>query len=444
MTAEGDQPGLSWNPDGNWLMTAERAGGRMQLVLIDLQGKRKVGYLRGSDAGAGRTNPVFSPSGRRVAFVQGEEAASSDVWVAEFPGEAPPRRISWDRTMFRGMTWVEDDGKLLVSSYRERGRAGLWLVDVDGGRKPVRLTEAVSEYRYPAYVRALRHVVYSRHTGNVAVWRRTGDWRAEGEAWIRATGLNSSAQFSPDGKRVALRSNRSGRSEIWVVEAASGEAKRLTDFDGPVTGSPRWSPDGKKIAFDSRKYGKADIFMVDAAGGEPVRLTMEAGSNEVVPSWSGDGRGIYYASDREGGDWSLWRRNLADGRDEKVVSPGFAGVELGGYLYYTRGPKDGGLYRMRLPGGTVEPVVASLRSSMWGNWAVHGREGLVYVEEDERGGMRLLRKGLEDLRKPAVEVGPVSEVVRWDGGLALSPDGKTLLLSRLGQGDSDLLWAVLP
>jgi Tol biopolymer transport system component len=364
-----------------------------------------------------------------VAYLESEEASIGDVWVADFPGGAA-RRVTFDRTQVRGLCWQGEDG-LLVASYRERGRSGIWRVDLATGRME-RWTEATSESRTPAYAEGAGLVVWSRHVGNIHVWRRGGDWKGPGEAWIRATGLNTSPQFSPDGKRVALRSNRSGRSEIWVVEVETGAARRLTGFNGPVTGSPRWSPDGKRVAFDSRVHGKADIFVVDVDGGRLERVTT-AESNEVVPGWSADGKSLYFASDR-GGGWGLWRRVLETGVEERVRAGAFAGFEIGDFVYFTGGPERGGLYRMPKGGGEAEAVVAGLRPSMWANWAVTA-EGLVWVEELGDGTMRLRRRtgaGVEE------DLGDAGAVVRWDGGLAVSPDGRTLLLARLSGGDADL------
>jgi len=55
-------------------------------------------------------------------------------------------------------------------------------------------------------------------------------------------------RFSPDGKKIAFLSGRSGSKQIWMISPDGGEATQLTDF--PVSVSENsWSPDGKWIAF---------------------------------------------------------------------------------------------------------------------------------------------------------------------------------------------------
>lgn len=62
-----------------------------------------------------------------------------------------------------------------------------------------------------------------------------------------------SPRFSPDGKRLAFTSNRSGQSQIWVLDLAQGgEAQQLTQGEEGKSGIT-WSPDGSHIAFVSRE-----------------------------------------------------------------------------------------------------------------------------------------------------------------------------------------------
>src|SRR5438046_1574373 len=78
---------------------------------------------------------------------------------------------------------------------------------------------------------------------------------------ISSARVDSTPQFSPDGRRVAFTSNRSGALEIWVSDVDGSNAVQLT-WMGAVAGFPRWSPDGTAIAFHCNPEGQAETYVV--------------------------------------------------------------------------------------------------------------------------------------------------------------------------------------
>ena len=89
-------------------------------------------------------------------------------------------------------------------------------------------------------------------------------------------------------------------NNIWVVERAGGQARRLTSFQGQ-TSNPRFSPDGQWIAFSGEYAGNLDVYVVAAGGGEPKRLTWHPGPDQVQ-GWTPDGKSVVFASGR--GTWA--------------------------------------------------------------------------------------------------------------------------------------------
>ena len=186
--------------------------------------------------------------------------------------------------------------------------------------------------------------------------------------------------FSPDGRRLAFMSTRSGGGDIYVLTFDTGVVRRLTSDDGTEM-LEGWSPDGRWIYLSSsgRDIGAMnDVYRVAADGGTPMPVSMERYVNEfnvaaspdgrslvaaargiaaaqwwrkgsshidqselwwltgldgtpsyhqltardsrqVWPMWSADG--LYYVSDREGAE-NIWMRPLPAGTGAPALNPG--------------------------------------------------------------------------------------------------------------------------
>src|SRR5215475_128335 len=94
--------------------------------------------------------------------------------------------------------------------------------------------------------------------------------------------------ISPDGATIAFVSG----GDIWEVPAAGGDARLLVSH--PATESrPLFSPDGKRLAFTSTRTGNGDVYVLTLATGDVTRLTFDD-ANELVTGWSPDNKWIYF------------------------------------------------------------------------------------------------------------------------------------------------------
>lgn len=114
------------------------------------------------------------------------------------------------------------------------------------------------------------------------------------------------ASWSPSGRELSFLSQREGENQVWVVDAAGGEPRRLTLGDG--TGA-EWFPDGQWLVH--MRQGK--LFRIPAKGGASVPLS----TGPHTPSShrvSRDGRAVYFSVNTgplENRD--LWRVAIGDG-----------------------------------------------------------------------------------------------------------------------------------
>ncbi len=110
----------------------------------------------------------------------------------------------------------------------------------------------------------------------------------------------SDPQLSPCGKKLALvittmdlEANR-GQSDIYQVSTATGEIKPLVTGPG-ADFFPRWSPDGKSLAFISSRSGSTQLWIMPASGGEARKLTDFPGGVSSF-AWSRSGKFLLVAS----------------------------------------------------------------------------------------------------------------------------------------------------
>ncbi|NQT88461.1 PD40 domain-containing protein [bacterium] len=200
----------------------------------------------------------------------------------------------------------------------------------------------------------------STRSGKIGVWRLA---LAGGPPTRLCDG--DQADWSPDGKRIALR--RTGG--IVIRELATGSERRLTPEGWALCSGPAWSPDGKTIAFANRAGKSNGLFLVSADGGAPpTKLFDEAGACE--PRWAPDGSRIAYET--EVNIWTI----RPDGKDNRMVTY-FGGVQRypcwspdGSRIVFCQGASEQGpweLYAIPAAGGTPTRLTTG-SSDMHPHW----------------------------------------------------------------------------
>ena len=430
---------LSWSADGKTLAVVDKLAADepfgIFLISVDTGERRKLtsppaGYL-------GDRAVTFSPDGQTLGFTRADNLLGEDIYLVNIStGEL--RRLTSDNVGTRGLAWTSGGQEIVFSSSRG-GTYDLWKVSSAGGQ-PERLSPGGENAYYPTISRQGNRLAYTQWFFDPNIWRldiaEGKSKQAEPTKVIASTRYDLGPQFSPDGKRIAFTSDRSGNFEIWTCDHDGQNPMQLTSFRGPVTGTPRWSPDGRQLAFDSRPEGQAHIYVGSAEGGTPRRVTIET-PEDVVPSWSRDGHWIYFAS-KKTGSFQVWRVPAEGGQAVQVThGGGFAAFESpdGKYLYYAKGRNEAGLWKIPVGGGE-ETQVMDLKLGYWGYWGVVDN-GIYFLNPEAQPGPAIQFFNFATGQTTQIFT-LEKEPMQWAPGFAVSHDGKHILYAQIDQRNSNI------
>jgi Tol biopolymer transport system component len=355
---------LAWSGDGKYLFASAygKPDSALTLIRISVETGEQRQITSPPAPIAGDFGPSVSPDGRVLAFVRLISDNTGDLYVLPLSGTnlagGQPMRMTFDGVEAGSPAWTSDGRELIFSSNRG-GRHELWRVKSSGSAKPVRANGMGEDATALAISPNGRRLAYSRRSSLGSLWKIPIEAGKAGSP-VRVTSTTAVDMFlhlSPDGKRIAFQSSRSGVDEIWLCDTDGANAVQLTNFGKGKSGSPRWSPDGKTIAFDSNVEGVWNIYVIHSDGGRPIRMTKNH-ADAYIPSWSRDGQWIYFCSFRTGRG-EIWKIRPNGGSETQVsTSGGFTAVEStdGKDLYYET-ERGGELRKMPVGGGSATKVL---------------------------------------------------------------------------------------
>ncbi len=376
--------GGTWSPDGESIVVS--SGLRLYEVAAR-GGQPRLLFDPSSEPRPVAIYPHFLPTGGSPALVYSAAITPADRQVAVLNLETGERR-----ELGPGSAPVYSQDGYLIHGTASSAEPGLWAtpfstdtLETTGESFPIS-----SAGFLPSVSRDGTLIFRDQPTGVAAamtlVWRdRAGEiLETAGQPQVTIGEI----ALSPDGQRVAVRSNESGNGDIWIHDLSRSTKTRLT-FEDFGEANPTWSPSGSEIAYRTGAQNQIVRRAVDGSGEASPLVQMQAGT--LFPSdWSRDGRYVIYVendprrpglmevryltlgNDGQVGEPVTFLASAANERNPKISPDGrylaYQSDESGRDEIYVRPfPSGGGKWQASVNGGTAP------------RWRGDGRE-LYYVE----------------------------------------------------------------
>ncbi|HTC95270.1 MAG TPA: CehA/McbA family metallohydrolase [Terriglobales bacterium] len=278
-------PGYDYQPDvssdGRWVIYSKYDHDAIELWLLDLTTRQNKPLTKnGSVNLEPRWSPAFKSGDARIAFVSTQFNQHFHIFVAQFDAAKQElkevQRLTEERRSTRprpydssydheiGPAWSPDGKEIIFVSNHNRsdGAGGFWRMKstpvlVEAPPPVPRGPFGMMARRLPPIVKEDSRQIYDAKT----TWRARPEW-------------------SPDGKRVLYAayqwSVEGGEHQLSVITPEGKDPALLPhSSQGYDDFNPRWSPDGKSIALISNRNGRISLWMQDAAGGSQREIVQK-------------------------------------------------------------------------------------------------------------------------------------------------------------------------
>ena len=315
--------GPAWSPDGKIIATAagtNTGGRRMYLAEINAPDGKETPISTQSWSAIGRVSWARdgSSTGRGLIFTAVERGSIlGQIWFLPYPRGAA-RKITNDLSDYRDLS-LTDDSTALIADQSE-AHVNVWISTANEGPRigrDMQITDGVGQYNGVGGVTWTpdgRLVYVSRAYGSQDIWMMDQDGKNQKQLTTIETRIDRYPTVTPDGRYIVFVSTRTGNSNIYRYDLASGEQKQLTS--GLSEEFPEVSADGKWVIYASTESTKHTLWKVPIDGGKPVQLTDRL---STWPDVSPDGQKIacWYRAE-PGANWQIAIIPISGGDPEKV------------------------------------------------------------------------------------------------------------------------------
>lgn len=248
---------------------------------------------------------------------------NTDVYSVQ-PNGQDLQRLTTDPGFDACAAYSADGTKIAYCSGQGGGPVQVWTMNQDGSNKQ-QVTHMSVTGIFPDFSPDGSKIVFCAGASTFA--RDIYVVNSDGSDLTRLTsgvGNNVYPAFSPNGRKIVFTSNRTGTSQVWLMNADGSDQRQLTFDSQPKDQVPDWSPRGNKIAYLADTHGTADmgnswgdIWVMNANGSHQHQIT--SGATYYGTAWSPDGTRI---ATLDFPSRTIYTIDARDGSDPQAVHPG--------------------------------------------------------------------------------------------------------------------------
>ncbi|MBI1826796.1 MAG: PD40 domain-containing protein [Planctomycetes bacterium] len=247
--------------------------------------------------------PSWSPHGNRIAYwVVWQKGGQRDIYSISANG-GEPVAVTSDQATDWFPVW-SPDGRFIYFDSDRGGSMNIWRIAIDeqtgrplGKCEPV--TSGVTAAGQPSLSSDGRLIAFTATVQTANIERLNIDpvtsvVQGLPQPISHLTGRIEYASVSPDGEWIACTTT--DRQEDLILLRKDGSERRQLTNDIYKDRGPAWSPDGKRLAFYSDRSGKYEIWTINFDGSNLTQLSRTTDSSITFPRWSRDGSRLFFSA----------------------------------------------------------------------------------------------------------------------------------------------------
>jgi Tol biopolymer transport system component len=191
----------------------------------------------------------LSPDGKFIAITRQDSGPAADIWVIDWERAGVPTRLTLDPAEDINPVWSPSGDRIAFTTYR-KGNADVYVKNANGVGAETPLLDSPGNEAVEDWSKDGKYIAYKLGQGafeDIYVLPLTG---ADKKPIPVVTGPfhKDEPQFSFDGKWLAYTSDESGTFEVYVISFPAADQKlRVSAIGGG--GQPRWRKDGKELYY---------------------------------------------------------------------------------------------------------------------------------------------------------------------------------------------------